>query len=73
MLLLVIDLSDKYKTIHCKSTNENIACNKWYHTYYNSLKNLNQFIYEFTKTFYSIDILPIVVGGAQGGGGNDVP
>ena len=28
LLLLVIDLSDNYKTIHCKSMNKNIVCNK---------------------------------------------
>ena len=44
----------QYKTIHCKSTNKNNFCNKWYHTYQNSLENLNQFIMQFLKTFYSV-------------------
>ena len=48
LLLLVIDLPDQYKTIHCKSTNKNSVCN--------SLENLNKFIDKFPKTFYSIRI-----------------
>ena len=54
LLLLVIDYSDQYKTIHCKSTNKNSVCNKLYHIYHNSLENLNQFNDKFTKTFYSV-------------------
>ena len=53
LLLLVIDFSDQYKIIHCKSTNENSVCYKWHHTYHNSLENFSQFIDKFTKTFYS--------------------
>ena len=30
-LLLVIDFSDQYKTIHCKSTSKSSVCNKRYH------------------------------------------
>ena len=29
-------------------------CNKWYHTYHNSMENLNQFIDKFTEMFYSV-------------------
>ena len=42
--LLVIGFPDQYKTIHCKSTNKNSVGNKWYHTFYNPLENLNQFV-----------------------------
>ena len=56
LLLLLINILDQYKTIHCKSTNKNIVWNKRYHTYQNSLKNLNQFIHKFTKTFNSVII-----------------
>ena len=55
LLSLVIDFPDQYKTIHCKSANKISVCNKWYHTYHNSLETLNQFIDKFTKTFYSAD------------------
>ena len=51
LLLLVIDFPDQYKTMHCKPINQNSVCNKWYHTYHNSLENPNQFIDEFPKTF----------------------
>ena len=54
LLLLVNDFPDQYKTIHCKSTNKNIVCNKWYHTNHISLENLNQFIYKFTKNVNSV-------------------
>ena len=52
--LLVIDLPNQYKTIHCKSIYKNNVYNKWYQTYHNSLESLNQFIYKFPKTFYSV-------------------
>ena len=60
-LLLVIDFPNQYKTIHCKSTNKNSVCNKLYHTYYNSLENLNQFIDKFPITFYSVDTNMIIM------------
>ena len=46
----------QYKTIHCKTRNKNSVCKIRYHTYHNALENLNQFIYRFTKTFYSVNI-----------------
>ena len=49
LLLLVIDCPNQYNAIHCKLTNKNSVYNKWYHTYRNSLENLNQFIDKFTK------------------------
>ena len=52
-LLLVIPI--QYKTSHCKSTNKNSVCNNRYHTYHNSLENLNKFIHKFTKTFYNVE------------------
>ena len=52
--LLVLYFPVEYKTIYCKSTNKNNVCNKWYHTYHNSLENLNQYIGKFPKTFYSV-------------------
>ena len=57
-LLLVIDFSDQYKTIHCKSKkNKSSVRNKWYyiHTYHNELENRTQFIDKFPKTFYSVN------------------
>ena len=54
LLSLVIDFPDQYKTIHCKSTNKSIVCNKWYRTYHDSLENIDQLIDKFTKTFYSV-------------------
>ena len=56
LLLLVIDFPDQLETINCKSTNKDSVCNKWYQTYHNSLENLNQFIYKFTKTFYNVGL-----------------
>ena len=53
LLLLSIDFPDQYKTIHCEYTNENCVCNKWYHTYHNSLENINHFIHRFSKIIYS--------------------
>ena len=50
LLLLVIYFSHQYMTIHCKSTNKNSVYNK----YIILTINLNQFIYRFTKTFYSV-------------------
>ena len=53
LLSLVIDFHNKYKIkyINCKSTNKNSVCNEWYHTYHNSLEDLNQFVNKFPKTF----------------------
>ena len=53
-MLLVIDLPDQYKAIHCKPTNKISVCNKCFNTYHNSLENFNQFIDKFPKTFYSV-------------------
>ena len=52
--LSVIDFPHHYKTIHCKSTNKNSICIKWYHTYHNSLESFNQFIYKFTTNFTDV-------------------
>ena len=57
LLLLVINFLDELKTIHSKSLNKSIVCNIFYHTYHNSLENLNQFIDKFTKTFYSVEMI----------------
>ena len=57
LLLLLIDFPDQYKAINCKSTNKSSVCNKWYHTYHNSLENLNQFIDKFTKKNYCVEIV----------------
>ena len=54
LLWLVNYFPDQYNTIHCNSINKNNICNKWYHTHHNLLKNLNQFIDKFPKTFYSV-------------------
>ena len=53
LLLLVIDFPDQYKTIHYKSTNKNSIFNKWFHTFHNSLENLNQFYDKFPRKNYS--------------------
>ena len=53
-LLLVIDFSNQYKTIHCKSTNKSSVCNEWYHTFHHSLENIYQFIDKFTNTFFTV-------------------
>ena len=60
LILLGIDLPDQYNTIHCKLTNKSRVYNKWYHTYHNSLENLNQFNYKFRKTFYSVYFILIL-------------
>ena len=59
IIFIVIDFPDQYKTIHCESTNKSRAYNKLYHTYHNSLENLNKFIHKFPKTFYSVNTLSI--------------
>ena len=48
------NINSQYKIINCKSTDKNSICNKWYHTYHNSLENVNKFIDKFSKTFYSV-------------------
>ena len=53
LLLLVIDFPDNHKTINCKKRQIKAAFET---TQHNSLKNLNQFINKFPKTFYSVCI-----------------
>ena len=67
VFVIISNFPDQYKTVHCKSTNKNRVCNKWYHTYHNSLENFNQFIDKFPKFFYSeITILLICFLSAEG-------
>ena len=41
----------QYGGLHIHFTFQSSVCKKWYHTYHNSLENLNQCIYKLTRNF----------------------
>ena len=57
IILIVINFPGQYKIIHCKPTNKYSVCNNWYHT----LENLNKCINKFSKTFYNMSFIVLMI------------